>query len=294
MIVSLYSNKENIGCTMAAVNMGILLSNHFSKKTLIVNWNFAASKLANNLSSICKSPSKSLIDVLSYYKNLIDSDKPILLEHLVQCRNYANLTSINNLYYLPASIKNDTVFDKSVSFDWIEFYEVYQGGFLIDHLKSQWEKDYEVVLIVSERGASDAAAICTIQLPDVIIMMVDMNMNGIWASLQLIQRFISSRKEMGVRELKFLPVLSKIDDTNRNIQEQILMTMKEQFSKYLPMEIDSNKYFNEVGLQYVPYYSYDHKAIPVLYDPQTRRASLFRDYMTITQYLVDIIESDLQ
>jgi len=70
------------------------------------------------------------------------------------------------------------------------------------------------------------------------------------------------------------------------------VAMKEQFSRYLPMEIDSDEYSSEVQLQYVPSYSFGHE-IPVLHESGVNRLSLYRSYMMMTQYLVGIMESDV-
>jgi len=277
---------------MAAVNVGILLCRHFSKKTLIVDWNLASPRSMIYLNRLCSSPTASLNDLFFEYMKLIDGDGPITSNRLAQCLGRVNSTSVTALDYLPASLEN-YVTENYVTIDWTDFYKSYQGGRLVEYLRVQWEKAYNATLIISEQGLSDASSICTIQLPDVILVMMDMSRGGIQLSSDVIRRILMPGKKMDGREVKILPVLSKLESrVEYSLMDEALEMMREVFSKYLPPGIDSTNYFDQMRIPFIPYYNYSHE-IPALSDEGLADPeSLLWNYINITKLLVKFIESN--
>ena len=50
-------------------------------------------------------------------------------------------------------------------------YSKYNGGEFIENLRNEWKDNYDFVLVDSRTGVTDIGGICTIQLPDVLILL---------------------------------------------------------------------------------------------------------------------------
>ena len=61
-------------------------------------------------------------------------------------------------------------FNKVRSFDVQDFYLKKGGGYFIETLRTEWKSLYDFVLIDSRTGITDIGGICTIQLPDILIL----------------------------------------------------------------------------------------------------------------------------
>jgi cellulose biosynthesis protein BcsQ len=284
MLISFYAYEGNVGCTAAATNVGILLCRDFAKRTLIVNWNFELG-MKTHLSEICQTPDSSLFRIISDYKAMLEGDTPLTQAMLNQITGQVNSTSIEKLSYLPALTEDEGKRIRHALFDWTDFYENYSGGLLTECLKSHWEKDYDVVLIISEHGLSPGAAICTMQLPDSIVIL--MEMGQIESSAHIIERITRLEKRKSRRALVILPVLSKVDNSEMALRERVFQEMEERFSRFLPPQMDPARYFKTARIPSMPYYAYSHE-IAVMKD---EHGSLARSYMDVTENLVRFIDT---
>ena len=50
--------------------------------------------------------------------------------------------------------------------NWIEFYQNYDGYNFIENLKQKFKQHFDLVIIDSRTGVTDAGGVCTLQLPD--------------------------------------------------------------------------------------------------------------------------------
>jgi hypothetical protein len=64
--------------------------------------------------------------------------------------------------------------------NWSEFFRDHDGGQVIENLRNRWREEFDIVLIDSRTGLSDAGGICTIQLPDVVVAMFTANYQSLY------------------------------------------------------------------------------------------------------------------
>jgi cellulose biosynthesis protein BcsQ len=64
-------------------------------------------------------------------------------------------------------------------FSWHEFINERAGGILLDNLRDWAKQNYDVVLIDSRTGLADDAGICTVQMPDDVVMCFVLNRQNI-------------------------------------------------------------------------------------------------------------------
>jgi hypothetical protein len=281
MIITFYSYDGNVGCTATATNVGILLSRKFAKKTLIVNWNFELGT-TTPLTEICPVPEFSLLRIASDYKTMLDGYTPLTQQMLNHLTTQVNPTSVEELFYLPALSQEEATKIRHALFDWPAFYESYDGGLLIEFLKNYWKAEYDAVLIISERGFSPAAAICTMQLPDAIVIL--MEIGYIDSSAHITGRIVQREKDNSRRTIWILPMLSKVDNSEIQLCINTLKEMRNRFSKYLPPQLDPAEYFETAVIPNVPYYA-QSQGIAVI---EERSPGLVQSYMELTKKIVTL------
>lgn len=291
MIATVYSYKPDVGCTMAAVNIAIALSQESAKRVLLVDWNFAEPKVLLWLKELSESPAGSFIDLLSQYKALIDGELPITADRLPKKENFVNATSIPGLDYLPASVESGIDYRRLTSFDWVGFYRDYHGGAIVEHLREQWAREYDVAIVVSNKGISDAASVCTMQVADVIVLMIPMSTQQLEASDEVARTLCSPELKRNGRPVKILPVLSRVSVVERQHRFEFRERVREAFSKYLPPEIEGSAYFDEVQIPDVPYYGYGHE-IALLRESDKDRLSMAWVYRALARYLLALANEE--
>ncbi|MFO1431221.1 MAG: hypothetical protein U1F76_13945 [Candidatus Competibacteraceae bacterium] len=158
----------------------------------------------------------------------------------------------------------------------------------MEEIRKQWVKAYDFVLLISEKGFTDGASVCTIQLADLIILMIDMSDYGLKKSIEFARQVnIPGIREDG-RPAMILPVPSRVHRSELNrVLEFKSMMIRNIFSQYLPPSIDADDYFNNVYISEFSRYSYVHE-IPVIYEPPLDRNTISHEYRILSKYIVDI------
>ena len=253
-----------------------------------MDWNLSSPKLTSALQQIATDPKASLIDLLFCYKMMIEGDVPVTAEQLHIGQSIVNSTSIRGLDYLPASTRTDIPDTRLTSFDWSTFYREYYGGAIIENIRAELSKAYDFVLVVSEKGFTEAAGISTIQLADVIALMINLNTQALEKSIQLARRVNTPGVKKDGRQVKILPIPSRLPIHEPALREQLYDMLESGFSKYIPQELDVSEYYDSAGIpETSQFYFYENK-IFALVDSEENRFSMTRSYKTLSRYLVDI------
>jgi MinD-like ATPase involved in chromosome partitioning or flagellar assembly len=285
MLVTFCSYKPEVGCTMAAVNIGILLCQDFAKRVLIVDFNFAAPRLAGAVQEISEPPQSSLFDFFVTYQKAIDGDLPITGDSSFLTPPGVNATSVDGFDYLPAS-KQRSVLKGLVAFDWNVFYRDYYGGALIEEIKNHWVHAYDYVFVTSGKGFTDSASICTVQLADVIVLMMDASPDSFEGSLELARRVNAGRIKRDRKTVTILPVRTRVNMAERELYIRNRERIENAFSEYLPRQFDVAKYFDEVQIPESPYFAATND-IAVLKEKR-HALSISRSYGLLSQYVLDM------
>ena len=72
---------------------------------------------------------------------------------------------------LTAGSRSETYFQNVRNSDVEAFYEEKKGGRILETLRSQWKDAYDFVLIDSRTGITDLGGVCTIQMPDILVLL---------------------------------------------------------------------------------------------------------------------------
>lgn len=299
-IITFYSYKGGTGRSMALANVAWILA-CAGKKVLTIDWDLEAPGLHRYFLPFLIDKellaSDGIIDfVIDYALDAADnshSDDPGWYKeradilHYVVSLNY-NFPKDGQLDFVPAGRQGPSYPTRVNSFDWQGFYDRLAGGQFIEEAKQQMREKYDYILIDSRTGVSDTSGICTIQMPDILVPCFTLNHQGIEGALKITNVVFEKRKESG---LKVFPVPMRLDNAENKKLGRRLQEAKASFHPF-PNHLrdgDWERYWDEVQISYVPFYSYDE--VLAVFAPQgTTASSIFGALEKLTQYLLHTTE----
>ncbi|MEO8616312.1 MAG: tetratricopeptide repeat protein [Luteolibacter sp.] len=81
------------------------------------------------------------------------------------------------LWLMTSGAKNDSYNEKRLSINWADLYENHSGGDFFDNFKAEIEETYrpDYVLVDSRTGLTDVGGVCTLHLPDLVVLLFSLN-----------------------------------------------------------------------------------------------------------------------
>src|SRR5918911_1633270 len=199
-IVTFYSFKGGVGRTMALANIAVLLARR-GMRVLAVDWDLEAPGLDRYFRS---------------YTHGVDETQVGLLDFLFDCetqkqrpdwRRYTTEISFDNqfsLTLLTSGRQDKSYASRVLRFDWNKFFTNSDGGNIIETLRDDWKEEFDVTLIDSRTGITDAGGICTIQLPDILVPVFTTNEQSLQGSKDVVLRAQLARQKLAFDRMPLL------------------------------------------------------------------------------------------
>ncbi|MEM6426071.1 MAG: AAA family ATPase [Cyanobacteria bacterium P01_D01_bin.128] len=300
-VITFYSYKGGVGRTMALANIATILA-QWGYKTLLVDWDLEAPGLEFYFQDYIKlqniAAQEGLVDLLSKaeqteHETLAESvawQEAIVEIEVPEAREKIHLITAGQ------RDKNGQYFDRVTNLDWDSFYQQ-QGGFLIESLRSEWKEHYDYVLIDSRTGITDIGGICTIQLPDVLVLLFTATEQSLKGATK-----VASKAQRAQWDLPFdrasltcLPIPSRFDFNEEFKVSQEWLNhfseeLKEIYDDWLPTTVDRKKFLEVTKIPYSSYFSFGEK-LPVIEQGTTDPTGLGYAYENIAAVIVDGFES---
>lgn len=102
--------------------------------------------------------------------------------------------------------------DALAGFSWQEFFERFAGGAILESLRNWCKRNYDFIFVDSRTGLADVAGICTMQLPDEVLMCFVLNRQNIDGTARVAQAIREKRGEQ-VR-LRAIPMRTSRERTS--------------------------------------------------------------------------------
>ena len=185
-------------------------------------------------------------------------------------------------------------------FNWIDFYEKLGGRRLLTMARNQMSRLYDYVLIDSRTGVSDTSGICTVEMPDTLVVCFTLNDQSIIGASGVAESVLAQRKRLSEMSapsealtpalpFRIFPVPMRVEVVGeRTKREAALVLAKQRFSgliEHLPTDRRS-RYWGSVEMPYFPFYAFEE--IPAVFgDPANQDISLSTPVRCLTQFLTD-------
>jgi MinD-like ATPase involved in chromosome partitioning or flagellar assembly len=220
-ITTFYSYKGGTGRTMALVNTACLLAREAEKNILLIDWDLEAPGLHHYLHDYLpagydereglielfrktSSAPPEAADIQAYLAALFSEDSPYLLPVMLP-----NLPPTSRVWLLKAG-KNDRAYSgKVTSFSWQDFHRNLPTFF--ETFIALLQEKFHHTLIDSRTGHTDIGAICTMTMPEKLVLVFTPNRQSLEGVLRLAKRALEKRTETDSRPLKVYPLPCRMD-----------------------------------------------------------------------------------
>lgn len=271
-IVTFYSYKGGVGRTMALANVALLLA-RWGYKTLMVDWDLEASGLEYFFKQdLSEKDHVGFLDLkqVAQKEGIIDlltspTSKPAWLKHVVDIFDKITDSQVV-LHLLTAGKRDEDYFKRVIALDLDSFYLEQNGGDFIEQLRNEWKEKYDFVLVDSRTGITDIGGICTIQLPDILVLLSTTTQQSLEGIIDVFQKANQGRQKLPFDRLKLLsvPILSRFDLTpeftlSQEWKDKFSTEVTEMYKDWLPKTVEPRDFIEKTKIPYRPYFSFGEK-----------------------------------
>ncbi|MDZ4679701.1 MAG: AAA family ATPase [Saprospiraceae bacterium] len=301
-IITFYAYKGGTGRTMALANTAILLARQAKGRVLMIDWDLEAPGLEAYFKSSMADweKQKGIFDFVAKAEKTLkkmpygEEDKELLDAYFEEIEKLTLPVNISgeksNLYLVRAGLSNDTYSDRINKFSWSRFYKKIPDFFPL--FAKFLSKRFDYVLIDSRTGHTDIGGICTMSMPDKLVLVFTPNEQSLEGVLKLAMNAADYRMKFGdLRPLSIYPLPTRVDfngvtlDKRLYWQEQYRIRWEKMTRKIyaLPSTTNLTEYFDKVYVRHDSNYAFGEE-LAVLSENEGIE-SLSQDYRRFVTYL---------
>lgn len=270
-IVTFYSYKGGTGRSMSLANAAWMLA-HAGKKVLVIDWDLEAPGLHRYFRPFLVDPelhhTEGVIDFLVNFASEaatpVGKDEPLkkdwyvehadILKYAVSLK-YTFGDRGGGIDFIGPGRQCSTYAIRVNTFNWQNFYDRLGGWPFIEAMKTRLREEYDYILIDSRTGVSDTSGVCTVQLPDTVVLCFTLNNQSIEGVLAVARSIVAQRPD-GVN---LLPVPTRVESAEKEKLKRLSKRAQRLFQ-----ELEENNtrfkdenYWRQVAVPYVPFYAYE-------------------------------------
>jgi tetratricopeptide (TPR) repeat protein len=325
-IITFYSYKGGTGRSMALANLAWILAGH-GKRVLAIDWDLEAPGLHRYFRPFLideeLSSSEGLMDLIDSYASQVirpvdaaqspDPDWYVPytdFSDYVVALNFEHFPAGGKIDLLPSGRQGDAYALAVSSFNWQNFYDRLGGGGFFEAVRERARRLYDYVLIDSRTGVSDTAGICSVQMPDSLVVCFTYNNQSIKGAAAVARSAVKRRQKLvqersdaqraraarggappiedTPRPYRIFPVPMRVDsgESDRLVVRQAFArdTFADLITHVGPSEVPD--YWSGVEVPHKVFYSYEEVLAPFkddAGDPKTVLAAFVR----LARYLTD-------
>jgi cellulose biosynthesis protein BcsQ len=297
-IITFYSYKGGTGRSMLLANVAWILASK-GKRVLAIDWDLEAPGLHYYLRPFLKdkvlAASPGVIDfVIDFGVEAMTPDRrDVSADWYVPYANvprYASAVAWNfphggALHFVPAGKQGPQYASRVNLFNWQNFYHRLGGGALLEAARTRMAAEYDFVLIDSRTGISDTSGICTLQMPDTLVVCFSMNNQSIDGAAAVAASIHEQRRKEGDLLLPHIfPIPTRLDFAGREKLDLARKYAQSKFGALLGHLPEQARYWTDVEIPYFPSYSYE-EVLGTFADKPGLTNSLLGTAERITGYL---------
>lgn len=264
LIVTFYSYKGGVGRTLALANIGALLC-RWGYKVLCIDWDLEAPGLHLYFRPYVATPDRpGLTELVQAH---VDGKKPKWNKYVSE----VTIPQANHpLSLITAGRQDESYVSRMQALDWSELYEKHRFGNFLEAMRGEWKESFDFVLIDSRTGITDIGGICTVQLPDFLVLLFTANQQSLHGSLEVVKRAARARNSLPFDRAKLLtlPVAARFEmRVEYEMAQQWLKTFADElrplYAEWAHKDVTVEELLNHTRMPYIPYWSFGEK-LPVI------------------------------
>ncbi|MCK5148185.1 TIR domain-containing protein [bacterium] len=304
-IITFYSYKGGTGRTMLLANIAWILASN-GKHVLVIDWDLEAPGLHRYFHPFLLDKdlyhTPGLIDLLRDYENkaLSPSSKDVEKDQNNWYQKEVNLArgaiAVRWEYFQNGSIKflgagkQDKHYSRKVnSFNWDNFYDRLGGGKFLKEAREELKKQFDYILIDSRTGISDTSGICTLQMPDILVVCFTPNtqsIEGASAVANSIFKQWAERSDLYPGKRRIWPVLTRVELSEKDKLDTSIILTKNKFNHFLNDFSKTKKetYWGGIQIPHIPYFAFE-EILAVFKERGDDELSLLAPIQRLVSYL---------
>jgi len=263
-IVTFYSYKGGVGRTFALASIGAALA-QWGYQVLCIDWDLEAPGLHLYFEPwLTNKPHQGLLELIETYI----AGGPCQWQDFVATAQFPN--GAEPLSFIPAGSLDASFVGRMQRLEWAELYQSHNLGQFLEDLRSQWKQEFDFILIDSRTGITDIGGICTVQLPDFLVLLFTTNHQSIDGAYNVIQLARRQRNALPFDRAKLLvlPIVTRFEGrVEYEMAQEWLEVIEEKleplYSDWKYHHTKPSDLLNFTRIPYIPYWSFGER-IPVL------------------------------
>jgi len=262
LVYTFYSYKGGVGRTMAVANVAALLAK-WGRSVLVVDWDLEAPGIERFFFELNpdlrqeRITTPGVADLISARAEGKDLDwRKCLLQAKVPDSP------------VPVSIlsagRDDKCYTRKVqSFNFERLFAEHGLGDYIEKLRQEWTSQFEFVLIDSRTGITDIGGICTIHLPDVLVLLFTTTNPSLDGALDVLERARAGQSKLPFSRARLIGVPIPAREESATAKEKwfewkriIAERCQEVYKDWLPVGVTASDALELLRIPYIPYWSF--------------------------------------
>ncbi len=180
--VTFYSYKGGVGRSMSLANVAASLAQS-GRRVVMIDFDLEAPGLDSFEEFAVP---KGRTGVVEYVCHYLETGQVAPIKEYIHEIQPLNLSDPakpkpqpleGKLWLMTSGAKDDSYNRKRLSIDWADLYDNRSGSEFIENLKAEIEDNYrpDYVLVDSRTGLTDVGGVCTLHLPDLVVLMFALN-----------------------------------------------------------------------------------------------------------------------
>lgn len=274
-VVTFYSYKGGVGRSMALANVAALLAS-WGRKVLVLDFDLEAPGLDRYFDQPhLFSPDATTADRVTGLVDLMiavrEGRRADWRDHLI---HYEGRNLAEPLHLLAAGARSTDYASKVQTLNWDQLFAEHGLGEKLATMRQEWCEEYDIVLVDSRTGMSDIGGICTIILPDALVMLFTANSQSIDGTVEVARLARRAQEDLPVERARLLtvPMLSRDDRGSEYEQSErwrgiIAEKMRPFFDDWVNRGVSAEMVLQKLYLPQVAFWSFGER-LPVLEKPQ--------------------------
>ncbi|MFI9833034.1 KGGVGR-motif variant AAA ATPase [Streptomyces sp. NPDC051913] len=259
-IITFYSYKGGVGRSFALANTAVVLA-RWGYRVLCVDWDLEAPGLSYYFDEHLASPANAgLLEMIEEARATPGTGELTALRH----RTPVRLPEGAHLDLITAgAVGDETYISRLQQVDWEELYEEHDFGATLEAWRDAWMSNYDLVLVDSRTGITDAGGICTAQVPDVLVFAYTANQQNVDGVLDIVDRAMKARDGLPYDRPRLLtvPLLSRFDAQTEYEQGEVWRRrlaemMEPRLRDWAPRGSSAGELLQRVTIPYFPVWSF--------------------------------------
>jgi len=263
-IITFYSYKGGVGRTFALANIASLLS-IWGYKVLCIDWDLEAPGLQFYFQS--RLATQNPPGLVEFIHDYVKGKQP-------SWRDYAASVSFNKagspLLFIPAGHRDELYTQRLQNLNWETLYSEHNLGNFLEQVRNEWKEALDFIFIDSRTGITDIGGICTIQLPDLLVLPLTANEQSLSGSVDTMNRLRATQAELPLDRgnIPVLPIISRFEGRVEYKQAEQWLTKFAQrlapfYKEWLHRDVKVEEILNFTRIPSIPFWSFGEE-LPVI------------------------------